>query len=102
MVDRVYKASLPTLRRDLENLRDGFAQLGSRTDWSELRIEPLLQHLDSLARPLRSERFSREFARLRRGVAMFHSDLVYLRTNVKELEKVLQHEKEATGRRSKS
>jgi hypothetical protein len=102
MVDRVYKASLPALRKDLENLRDGFARLGTRTDWSELRIEPLLRHLDSLQRPLRSERFSQEFARLRRGVAMFHSDLVYLRTNVKELEKVLQHEKGATGRRTKS
>ena len=33
---------------------------------------------------------------------MFHSDLVYLRTNVKELEKILQHEKGAAGRRTKS
>ncbi len=94
MVDRVYKADLPRLRKALEELRQEFAHLESpRTDWTKLRIEPLLRHVDSLERSLQSEEFSSEASRLRKGVAMFHSDLVYLRENVKALEKILQSEK---------
>ena len=37
--------------------------------------------------------FAKEYSRLRRGVVMFHSDLVYLRDNVKALEKTLESEK---------
>lgn len=94
MVDRVYKADLPRLRKALEGLKVEFSSLGpSKTDWVKLRIDPLLKHVDSLERLLRSEEFSRESSRLRKGVAMFHSDLVYLRENVKALEKVLRSEK---------
>jgi molecular chaperone GrpE (heat shock protein) len=93
MVDSVYKAGLPRLRKDLEKLREDFAVLGSKTDWTRLRIEPLLKHLDSLEQLLNSGEFSPEFSRLRKGVELFHSDLVYLRENVKGLEKVLQSEK---------
>jgi predicted RNase H-like nuclease (RuvC/YqgF family) len=96
MVDRVYKTDLPRLRKALERLREDFSSLGSsKTNWSRLRIEPLLGHLDSLEQQLNSEEFSREFSHLRKGVTMFHSDLVYLRENVKALEKVLQSEKQA-------
>lgn len=96
MVDRVYKAELPRLRDALEKLRENFSNLGSsKTDWTKLRIEPLLKHLDSLEQLLHSEEFSGEFSRLRKGVGLFHSDLVYLRENVKGLEKVLQSEKKS-------
>jgi molecular chaperone GrpE (heat shock protein) len=99
MVDRVYKSDLPRLRKALEELRDEFSKLGSsKTDWTRLRIEPLLKHVDSLERLLSSEEFSRESSHLRKGVAMFHSDLVYLRENVKALEKVLQSEKKSLKR----
>ena len=96
MVDRVYKTDLPQLRKALERLRDDFSNLGSsKTNWTRLRIEPLLRHVDSLEQQLHSEEFSGEFLHLRKGVGMFHSDLVYLRENVKALEKVLQSEKKA-------
>lgn len=101
MVDRVYKASLPRLRADLERLKEEFSSLGpAETNWIELRIEPLLRHLDSLERLLHSKEHSQEFSRLTRGVRLFHSDLVYLRENVKELERVLRSEKRSSKRRS--
>jgi hypothetical protein len=96
MVDRVYKAALPRLRADLERLKEEFSSLGStKTNWIELRIEPLLIHLDSLEELLHSKEFLGEFSRLRKGVALFHSDLVYLRENVKGLRRVLQSEKKS-------
>jgi hypothetical protein len=97
MVDTVYKNGLPELRNALEKLREDFADLGSKTDWTKLRIEPLLKHLESLEELLGSRDFSQEFSRLRKGVELFHSDLVYFRTNVKGLKKILQSEK-ARGR----
>jgi len=94
MVDRVYKADLPRLRRDLEELRREFDNRDSSgTNWTRLRVEPLLKHLDSLQELVKSEEFSREFSRLRKGVVMFHSDLVYLRVNVKALRELLRSEK---------
>jgi predicted RNase H-like nuclease (RuvC/YqgF family) len=97
MVDKVYKKDLPVLRKTLEELRESFSNLGSRTDWTKLRIEPLLKHLQSLEQLLESGEFSREFSRLTKGVELFHSDLVYFRTNVKGLEKVLQSEKKSSS-----
>ena len=96
MVDKVYKQELPRLRKALEKLRENFSKLdSSKTDWTKLRIEPLLKHLNSLEELLRSGEFSRESSRLRKGVELFHSDLVYLRKNVKGLEEVLQSEKKS-------
>ena len=93
MVDRVYKADLPRLRNTLEKLREEFSALNCRTDWTKLRIEPLLKHIESLEQLLYSPEFSQELLRLRKGVEMFHSDLVYLRENIKGLEKVLLSER---------
>jgi hypothetical protein len=101
MVDRVYKAELPRLRNTLEKLREDFSNLGSKTDWTRLRIDPLLKHLRSLEQLLVSREFSRESSRLTKGVVLFHSDLVYFRTNVKGLEKILQSEKKSLGREIK-
>lgn len=96
MVDRVYKTDLPRLRKALEELRQNFSGLSpSKTDWVKLRIDPLLKHLDSLEQLLNSKEFSAEFSHLRKGVALFHSDLVYLRKNVEELEKLLQSERKS-------
>jgi hypothetical protein len=101
MVDRVYKEELPRLRSTLEKLREDFSNLGStKTDWTRLRIEPLLKHLEALEQLLHSREFSREFSRLTIGVELFHSDLVYFRINVKGLEKLLQSEKKSATRRS--
>ena len=101
MVDRSYKEELPRLRNNLEKLREDFSNLGSKTDWARLRIEPLLKHLEALEQLLHSRKFSREFSRLTKGVELFHSDLVYFRINVKGLEKLLQSEKKSAMRRSK-
>lgn len=101
MVDRVYKEGLPELRKALEKLRENFSNLSPKTDWTRLRIEPLLKHLGSLEQLLVSEEFSGEFSRLRKGVELFHSDLEYFRTNVKGLEKVLESEKRFPRQRSK-
>lgn len=93
MVDRVYKEDLPRLKKALEELREEFSDLGpSKTDWARLRIDPLLKHIDSLEQLLHSKEFSQEFSHLRKGVVLFHSDLQYLRENVKGLEKLLQSE----------
>jgi hypothetical protein len=97
MVDRTYKKDLPRLRNALEKLREDFSNLdSSKTDWTRLRIEPLLKHLGSLEKLLHSEDFSREFSRLRKGVRLFHSDLVYLRENVKGLKELLQSERKSS------
>jgi predicted nucleic acid-binding Zn-ribbon protein len=96
MVDKVYKNDLPALRNALEELRERFSNLNSKTDWTKLRIEPLLKHLRSLEQLLESGEFSREFSRLSKGVELFHSDLVYFRTNVRGLEMLLQSEKKAS------
>ncbi len=102
MVDKVYKKQLPAKRKALEKLRENFSNLSSKTDWTKLRIEPLLKHLELLEQLLGSGEFSREFSRLTKGVVFFRSDLEYFRKNVKGLEKVLQSEKEFLGRRNKN
>src|SRR5271169_6278624 len=99
MVDKVYKKDLPELRNALEKLRGDFAKLNSKTDWTSLRIAPLLKHLGSLEHLLNSREFSGEFSRLRKGVELFHSDLVYFRKNVEGLEKILQSEKKYSERK---
>jgi hypothetical protein len=91
-VDRSYKEDIPKNRRALEQLKKEFLGIRSATDWTRLRIEPLLEHVKFLERLLRSPKFSRETERLRRGVVMFHSDLVYLRENVKALKEILKTE----------
>ena len=92
-MDRSYKEDIPIMRRTLVELKEEFSGVISTTDWTKLRIEPLLDHAKSLERLLRSPKFARETARLRRGVVMFHSDLVYLRENVKALKKILEVER---------
>jgi len=92
-MDRSYKEDIPKMKRALEELKKEFSGIASTTDWTKLRIEPLLDHVNSLERLLRSPKFARETARLRRGVAMFHSDLVYLRENVKALRQILDVER---------
>jgi len=102
LVDRVYKAGIPRLRRTLERLREDFSDLRPRTDWTSLRIEPLLDHARSLERLLESQEFGNEFSRLTKGVAMFRSDLDYFRTNVRTLETLLQAERRrSTGRNNR-
>jgi len=93
MVDSVYKKRLPELRNTLEKLREDFADLGSKTNWTKLRIDPLLRHLLSLEKLLDSPEFSEEFSHLPKGVEMFHSDLVYYTTNIKALKKILRSER---------
>jgi len=92
-MDRSYKEDIPKLRKALEDLRQELSGVASTTDWPRLRIEPLLDHARSLEGVLRSPKFARETARLRRGVVMFHADLVYLRQNVKALKEILAVEK---------
>jgi|HubBroStandDraft_1064217.scaffolds.fasta_scaffold191564_1 hypothetical protein len=101
MVDRVYKQDLPALRSALVRLRTEFSKLDSKTDWVALRIDPLLRHVKSLEQLLGSQGFSREASRLTKGVAMFRSDLVYLRTNVQTLDRLLQSEQRHSGGRTR-
>lgn len=92
-MDRVYKGAIPELRKTLERLREEFSREDSRTDWVHLRIDPVLQHAKELERLVGSREFSQEFSRLTKGVALFHSDLVYLRTNVQTLQSLLRSER---------
>jgi hypothetical protein len=98
-MDRSYKEDIRKTKRALKELKKEFSGVASTTDWAKLRIEPLLDHVKSLERLLRSPKFARETARLRRGVVMFHSDLVYLRENVKALKQVLDVETRSRRRR---
>src|SRR5262249_7498854 len=95
-MDRSYKEDIPRTRKTLKKLKKEFSGVTSTTDWTKLRIEPLLDHVTSLERLLRSPKFARETARLRRGIVMFHSDLIYLRQNVKALKKILEVERSLT------
>lgn len=101
MVDRVYRRGVPELKRALEELQERFSDLRSATDWANLRVAPVLKHAEALERLLKSPKFSREFSRLTKGVELFHSDLVYLRANVKGLERILQSERKTEISRSK-
>lgn len=93
MVDRAYKGAIPEFRKTLEQLRKEISHLDSDTDWVRLRVDPILKHTKELERLLSSPRFSAEFSRLKKGVPLFHSDLVYLRTNVNELRKLIRRPK---------
>lgn len=99
MVDRVYKGTIPELRKALERLRREFSREDCRTDWVRLRIDPVLRHARELERLVASRKHSREFTRLTKGVAMFHSDLVYLRTNVRVLQDLLLTERKKQARK---
>lgn len=94
-MDKSYKEDVPKARRALEELKQEFSGVASTTDWTQLRIEPLLNHVRLLERVLRSPKFAREMARLRRGVVMFHADLIYLRENIKALKEILQVERKS-------
>ena len=98
-MDRAYKQDIPSVIKRLERLRDAFVTLDSKTDWTSLRIEPLLEHAKSLDRLIHARQFARETTRLRRGVAMFHADLVYFKGNIQGLKKVLESERKAAPQR---
>jgi hypothetical protein len=91
-MDKVYKEDIPKLKRALQDLRKKFSRIESRTDWIGLRINPLLRHVKALERLLKAPDFSSEHKRLRNGVSLFRSDLVYLSTNVKTLKSLLPAE----------
>lgn len=91
-MDSVYTGDIPAARKALEKLKVDFSVLKSTTDWNTLRVAPLLEHARSLERLLRSPKFAREVTRLRRGVSMFLSDLIYFRDNIKELKVILKSE----------
>lgn len=95
MVDRVYRSDLPRLRRTLLDLKRRFSRLETSTDWVRLRIDPLLAH----ARNLESRVRRWESEGIRGGVPMLHSDLVYLRENVRHLESALFSESRRNRRR---
>lgn len=52
-MDRTYKEDIPSTRRALEKLKKEFSGVASTTDWTKLRIEPLLAHVNFLGRLLR-------------------------------------------------
>src|SRR5437667_463840 len=64
MVDRAYKEDLPAFRKVLEKLKEDFSNLSPKTNWTRLRIEPLLKHLESMERILGSPESSGEFSNL--------------------------------------
>ncbi len=97
-MDRVYKTDIPAYVESLAALRKAFAKLETSTDWGRLRIDPLLAHARGLLRIQRSPKFARESSRLRKGVRMFRSDLLYLRENIRALKAILDAEQERERR----
>jgi hypothetical protein len=59
VVDRVYKAHIPALRKALEELNRGFSNLNLDTKWNKLRVEPLLIHVRRLEELLKSDHSAR-------------------------------------------
>jgi len=100
-MDKAYKEDIPKYKKVLEALRDDFSRVRPKTDWRKLRLELLLAHAARLHRQLQSPRFARETARLRKGVVMFHADLIYLRANIRALREILAEEKRAAARRQR-
>lgn len=96
-MDQCYLGDIPRHKAALRELKREFTGVASRTDWTKLRIDPLLAYVTTLERLLRSPRFARETKRLRQGVAMFHSDLVHLRTNIQALRAILADEHRRLG-----
>ncbi len=94
MVDRVYRADIPRLKEALVRLKDQFSGIDNGSGWARLRVEPLLKHAEALEQLLDSPDFSDESSHLRGIVVMLHSDLAYLRENVRTLEKILESKKE--------
>jgi hypothetical protein len=94
LVDRVYQGQIPALRSTLERLKRDFSNLNPRSNWTRLRVDPLLAHARQLEKQLRTM----GSARLTKGVSMFHSDLVYLRQNVSDLKRMLAAEQKAARR----
>lgn len=101
MVDKVYKSRIADYAKELRLLKEEFRKAASTTDWVRLRVEPLFLHATRLERLQRSRRFSREFSRLPQGVVLFHSDLVYLRTNIAALRKILSPRTRASRRKGR-
>lgn len=101
-MDKAYKEDIPRHKKTLVDLKQEFSRIRAATDWTRLRIEPLIEHVAFLERLLRSPKFSRESARLRKGVAMFHADLIYLRANIKALKEILAAEKRSLGGTTKN
>ena len=58
VVDRVYKAGIPELKKALTRLKEEFSRLDMETEWTKLRVEPLLKHAEALERLLNSPDFS--------------------------------------------
>lgn len=100
-MDRAYKEDIPRFKKALSELQAEFSAISSRTNWSRLRIEPLLRHVAALEALLCSPKFTSETARLRAGVSMFRSDLIYLRTNIKALKDLLAKEKARAAKSTK-
>lgn len=94
MVDKVYQNAWTDFRRDLVKLKEEFAKIDVSTDWTRLRIDPLLEHLKLLENRVNSWRD----LHLRGAVPMLHSDLVYFRDNVRGLKKVLISERKWSER----
>jgi hypothetical protein len=90
VVDRVYGSDLPQLRKTLAELKSEFSRLDTPTDWVRLRIVPLQNHVNALERALRTWRSTP----LRGAVPMLHSDLVYLKENVRHLQRQLERAKQ--------
>ena len=66
-MDRSYKEDIPKTKKALEKLKKEFSGVASTTDWTRLRIEPLLDHVKSIERLLRSPKFARETGTVKKG-----------------------------------
>jgi hypothetical protein len=99
-MDKVYKEDIPRHKKALSELKREFSRIQTHTAWIPLRIDPLLRHVKSLERLFQSPKFTAERTRLRNGVSLFRSDLVYLRENIKSLKVILAKETGRTQNRS--
>jgi hypothetical protein len=99
-MDKVYKKDIPSLIATLEDLHERFMRCDSKSNWRKLRIQPLLRHAKQLERVMQAPEFMHERERLTTGVAMFRSDLVYLRDNVRILRSILDSEEKTRSKRA--
>jgi hypothetical protein len=99
-MDKVYLSDIPRFEAALKALKREFSEVSTSSNWPALRIDPLIQHVQRLGALVSSPEFAPEVARLRKGVAMFRSDLVYLRTNIQVLRDILAAAKKRQTRKT--
>ncbi len=82
-----YLLKLGILKKELENLKEGFSKFKPLTDWNKVRIDPLLAHLGNLMTSIQFFPNSIEGQ-------LIETDIKYFTENINGLTVVLKSEED--------